>query len=160
MSVLLIGGGECLMEGMRAFLRAHRGELDHGATYFVCLEAVGRGEVRYVTGEGLAVGFAMDPRLIQLCDAVASADHDEGRPDAKPLSWGFATDALPIRLAGFPCTTITTIERGALVPANYHRLDDVPERMDPDALDRAHRFGLDLVRALDRDLGRRLAPVI
>jgi hypothetical protein len=32
----------------------------------------------------------------------------------------------------------------------------VPERIDRNALDRAHAFALDLVRALDRDVGRRL----
>ena len=59
------------MEGMRSYLRAHRKELDSATTYFLSLEAVGRGEVRYVTGEGLAVSFGMDPRMIELCDAIA-----------------------------------------------------------------------------------------
>jgi hypothetical protein len=154
--VLLTGGGECLMEGTRSYLRAHRKELDPAKTYFLNLEAVGRGDVRYVTGEGLAVSFGMDRRVIELCDAIASATELHGKRSPSPLAWGFATDSLPIRLARFPCTTITTIERGALLPARYHRLDDVPERIDGDALDRAHAFALDLVRALDRDVGRRL----
>jgi hypothetical protein len=156
--VLLTGGGECLMEGMRSYLRAHRKELDSATTYFLSLEAVGRGEVRYVTGEGLAVSFGMDPRMIELCDAIADAGDERGkRPGASPLVWGFATDSLPARLAGFRCTTITTIERGALLPTGYHRLDDTPERIDRNALDRAHAFARDLVGALDRDVGRRLA---
>jgi hypothetical protein len=155
--VLLTGGGECLMEGTRSYLRAHRKELDPATTYFLSLEAVGRGEVRYVTGEGLAISFGMDARVIELCDAVASAGDGGNRPGASPLVWGFATDSLPIRLAKFPCTTITTIEREALLPSRYHRLDDVPDRIDTDALDRAHGFALDLVGALDRDVGRRLA---
>jgi Peptidase family M28 len=155
--VLLTGGGECLMEGTRSYLRAHRKELDSATTYFLSLEAVGRGEVRYVTGEGLAISFGMDKRVIELCDAIASASDARGNhPAARPLVWGFATDSLPIRLAGFRCTTVTTIERGALLPARYHRLDDLPERVDRDALDGAHAFALDLVRALDRDVGRRL----
>ena len=154
-AVLLTGGSECQMEGMRAFLRAHRGDLDREKTYFLNLESVGRGEVRYVTGEGLAVSFGMDRRVIELCDALASAGgNPEDRPEATPLAWGFATDALPVRLARFPCTTIATIERDGLVPAHYHRLDDVPDRVDPRALDRAHAFALGLVRALDRDVGR------
>ncbi len=154
--ILLAGGGECLMEGIRGFLRAHRKELDREATYFLNIESVGCGEVRYVTGEGHAVSFGMDRRVIELCDAVASATRNPGRrPGAQPLRWGFASDALPVRLARYPCTTITTIERGSLVPAAYHRLDDVPDRIDPGTLDRAHGFALDLVRALDRDVGRR-----
>ena len=154
--ILFTGGGECLMEGTRSFLRAHRKQLDRNTTYFLNIEAAGRGEVRYLAGEGLAVSFAMDRRVIELCDAVASAQDHQQRPSARPLRWGFATDALPIRLARYPCTTITTIERGALLPASYHRLDDVPGRIDPASLDRVQAFSLDLVRALDRDVGRRL----
>jgi hypothetical protein len=155
--VVLTGGGECPMEGMRAFLRAHRKELERETTYFLNLEAVGRGEVRYVTGEGLALSHGMDRRVIELCDAIGSAHEVAGRsPGARPLRWGFATNALPIRLARYPATTVTTVEPGALLPASYHRLDDVPGRIDPETLDRAHAFALDLVRALDRDVGRRL----
>ena len=43
------------------------------------------------------------------------------------------------------------------MPTAYHRLDDVPSAIDADALEDAHRFALSLVRALDRDVGRRLA---
>jgi hypothetical protein len=62
-----------------------------------------------------------------------------------------------MRLARYPCTTITTIEPGAVLPAGHRRLDDVPGRIDPGSLDRAQAFALDLVRALDRDVGRRLS---
>ena len=50
---------------------------------------------------------------------------------------------------------ITCLDDGSLLPANYHRPEDVPERIDRKALDRAHDFTLELVRALDRDVGRR-----
>jgi hypothetical protein len=157
-AVLLTGGEECLMEGMRAFTRAHHKQLDRKTTYFLNLDSVGRGDVRYVTSEGLAVSFAMDRRLVELCSAIATADREhDGRFAAEPLAWGFAGDGLPVRLAKFPATTITTLEPGALVPANYHRPEDVPERIEGAALDRAHGFALELVRALDRDVGRRSA---
>jgi hypothetical protein len=155
-AVLLTGGEECLMEGMRAFSRARRKELDRKATYFLNLDSVGGGEVRYVISEGLAVSFGMERRLVELCSAIATADREHaGRFAAEPLAWGLAGDGLPVRLAGFPVTTITTLEPGALVPARYHRPEDVPERVDRASLDRAHGFALELVRALDRDVGRR-----
>jgi hypothetical protein len=155
--ILFTGGGGCLMEGTRSFLRAHRRRLDRNRTYFLNVEGPGRGEVRYLAGEGFAVSFGMDTRVIQLCEAVASAQGHEQRPSARPLRWGFATSALPMRLARYPCTTITTIEPGAVLPAGHRRLDDVPGRIDPGSLDRAQAFALDLVRALDRDVGRRLS---
>jgi hypothetical protein len=154
--LLFTGGEECQMEGMRSFIRAHRKSIDRENTYFVVLDAVGSGAVRYETGEGLAVTYDMDKRLVQLCDAVATADREDGdRFGAKPLRQAFATDALPARIAKFRSTAITCLDDGSLLPANYHRPDDVPKRIDPEALDRAHDFTLELVRALDRDAGRR-----
>jgi hypothetical protein len=156
-SVLLTGGDECLMEGMRAFAHTQAGQLDRTATYFLILDSVGRGDVRYVTSEGLAVSFAMDRRLVELCGAIATADRErDGSFAAEPLARGFAGDAVPLRLARFPATTITTLEPRAPLPAHHHRPEDVPERIDRASLDRAHGFALALVRALDRDLGRRL----
>jgi hypothetical protein len=156
--LLLTGGEECQMEGMRAFIRAHRKSIDRENTYFLVLDAVGSGTVRYETGEGLAVTYDMDKRLVQLCNAVATADREDGnRFGAKPLRQAFATDALPARIAKLRSTAITCLDDGSLLPANYHRPEDVPKRIDRKALDRAHDFTLELVRALDRDAGRRAA---
>src|SRR3954453_8902716 len=154
--LLLTGGEECQMEGMRSFVRAHRKSIDRHNTYFLVLDAVGAGAVRYETGEGLAVTYDMDKRLVQLCNAVATADRENGdRFGAKPLRQPFATDALPVRIAKFRSTAITCLDDGSLLPANYHRPEDIPKRIDREALDRSHDFILELVRALDRDAGRR-----
>jgi hypothetical protein len=154
--ILLTGGEECQMEGMRSFVRAHRKSLDKENTYVVVLDAVGSGAVRYETGEGLAVTYDMDRRLVQLCAAIADADRENGdRFGAEPLRQAFATDALPARLAKLRATAITCLDDGSLLPANYHRPEDVPKRIDRKALDRAHDFTLELVQALDRDIGRR-----
>jgi hypothetical protein len=154
--VLLTGGEECQMEGMRAFVRSHRKSIDREASYFIVLDALGAGTVRYETGEGLAVTYDLDRRLTELCAAVADADREDGnRFDAKPWRSGFATDALPARLAKLRATAITCLADGSILPAHYHRPDDVPKRIDRKALDRAHDFVLELVRALDRDVGRR-----
>lgn len=156
--LLFTGAEEGQMEGMRAFFRAHRKSIDRENTYFVVLDAVGSGTVRYETGEGLAVTYDMDKRLVQLCNAVATADRENGdRFAAKPLRQAFATDALPARIAKFRSTAITCRDDGSLLPANYHRPEDTPKRIDRKALDRAHDFTLELVRALDRDVGRRSA---
>ena len=143
------------MEGMRSFVRTHRKSLDRENTYFVVLSAVGAGFVRYETGEGLAVTYDMDPRLVQLCAAIAEADRDDGnRFNAKPLRHGFASDALPARVAKLRTTTITCLDDGSILPANYRRPEDVPKRIAPKALERTRDFTLELIRALDRDVGR------
>jgi hypothetical protein len=154
--VLLTGAEECQMEGMRSFTRSHRKSIDRESSYFIVLDALGAGTVRYETGEGLAVTYDLDRRLAELCSAVAEADRDNGnRFDAKPLRSGFATDALPARIAKLRATAITCLGDGSILPVHYHRPEDIPKRIDREALDRAHDFVLELVRALDRDVGRR-----
>jgi hypothetical protein len=153
--VVLTGGGECLMEGMRAFVRSRRRELDRDSTYFVVLDSVGRGTIRYETGEGPAVTYEMDRRLVQLCEAISAADREDGnRYRAEAHRNGVGSDALPPRLAKLRATTITCLENGALAPANYHRPEDRPDRLDEEALDRAQGFAVELVRAIDGDVGR------
>ena len=95
-------------------------------------------------------------RLVQLCDAIAVADRENGnRYDADALRTGFATDALPASMAGYAATTITCLEPGELLPPRYHLPSDLPDAVSAEALDRAQGFALELVRALDRDLARR-----
>jgi hypothetical protein len=154
--VVLTGAEECQTEGMRSFIRSHRKSLDGEATYFIVIDAVGAGGVRYDVGEGLAVTYDMDRRLVQLCEAIAAAEREgDDRFAAQPLRSGFATDALPARLAKFRAIAITCLNDGSILPAHYRRPEDVPKRIDQRALDRAHDFTLELIRALDRDVGRR-----
>jgi peptidase M28-like protein len=154
--LLLTGAEECQMEGMRSFVRSHRKSIDRESSYFIVLDALGAGSVRYETGEGLAVTYDLDRRLAELCAAVADADRENGnRFNARPWRSGFATDALPARVAKLRATAITCLADGSILPAHYHRPDDIPKRIDEKALQRAHDFALGLVRALDRDVGRR-----
>ncbi len=153
--VLLTGAEECLQEGMRSFVRAHRGDLDRETTYFVNVDTVGRGNVRFEAGAGWVVTYQLNRRLVELCNAIATADReDSNRYKARPLVHGVAGDSMPPRIAGFPATAISCRNDLNYVPGN-HTPDDTPERVDPAALDRAHGFALELVRALDRDVGRR-----
>ncbi len=154
--VVLTGAEECLMQGMRSFLRTHRADLDPRNTFLINFDSVGKGEVRYEVGEGPAVTFDLDSRLTELCAAIAEADSENGNHfRASPLRHGFATDVLPARLARIPGTTITCLERDAIVPANFHTAADVPAALDPAALERAGEFAFELVAQLDRDVGRR-----
>ena len=153
--VLLTGGEECLQEGMRSFVRTHRADLDRETTYFVNVDTVGHGTVRFEASAGWVVSYPLDRRLVELCAAIATADReDSDRYQARPLVHGLAGDSMPPRIQGFPATGITCLNDLNYVPG-YHTPDDTPDRVDTTALDRAHGFALELVRALDRDVGRR-----
>ena len=157
--IVLTGGEECGLEGMRSFVRSRRSELDPATTFVVAIDSVGAGDVRWVTSEGLTVPFEMDRRLLELCEAIALADQEgDGRYRARPLHHGFATDALAARVRGLRATTITSLEPGAMLPARHHTPADLPDAIDAEALGRAQDFTLDLIRALDRDVARDGAP--
>ena len=160
--VVLTGGEECLQEGMRAFVRSRRKQLDRELTWFINVNAVGRGEhVRYLAAGGWVVTHDMDPRLLQLCAAIAEADHERSdgqsgdRYRARPIVHGFAGDEMPARLAGFAATSIACTDEVGYSPG-LHRPTDTPDQLDPAALERAHGFLLGLIRQLDREAGRRL----
>jgi hypothetical protein len=153
--VVLTGGEECFMQGMRSFVRSHRKLLADRPSYFVNLDSVGGGRVRYTSSEGLAVSFDMGKRMNELCEAIASAGEAKNGSRPKPLAWGFASDAVPIRLARHEATTITTLPEGSIVAANYHLSADRPDAVDAKAVDQAHDFALELIRQIDRDVGRK-----
>jgi hypothetical protein len=153
--VVLTGGEECFMQGMRSFVRSHRKLLADRPSYFVNLDSVGGGRVRYTSSEGLAVSFDMGKRMNELCEAIAEAGESRNGSRPKPLAWGFASDAVPIRLARHEATTITTLPEGAIVAANYHLAADKPDAVDAKAVDQAHDFALELIRRIDRDVGRK-----
>ena len=158
--VLLAGGGWSLHEGVRSFVRAHRDRLSPDSTYFVFLDTVGAGHVRFEVATGWVVSFPLDRRLIEMCEALADADREgEDRSGARALRHpGFPGDGVAARIRRYPGTTITCANELDIVPG-VHTAADVPDRLDAAALERAHAFALALVRLIDRDVGRRRAVV-
>lgn len=157
--LLLTGGEECLQEGMRSYLRSHRKSLERERTAFICLDTLGQGSVRYEVASGWVVTFDLDRRLGELCEAIAEADRDgESRYGAEGLRHGLAGDSLPPRLRGFRSIGITCRDQDGYAP-HHHLPSDTPENVDPTALEHAHGFTLELIRQLDRDVGRAAAPV-
>ena len=154
---VLDGAEEGQQEGIRAFVRAHRKQLDRERTFFLSLESVGAGDVRYETAAGWVISYRTDRRLVALCEAIAAADAEgEGRFGAQPLRHASAGDSMPPLLAGFRSIGIGCLDGEDLVPQS-HLPSDLPKAIDPEALDRAHDFTLELIRQLDRDVGRRSA---
>ena len=154
--VVLPGAEECNAEGMAAWFRRHRRDLDRERTVFVNLDSLSYGTVHYLDGEGAIVTYAMDRRLRELAAAVA----DSGIPaaaGARPLTIPFHTDALPAVARGFRAISLIGAEDGVGAPY-YHTHEDTPDKVDDEALTRAVDFAVELVRALDRDLSRTGTP--
>jgi hypothetical protein len=127
--VLLVscGAEETLQDGIRAFMRSHRGELDPGATWFLNLDTVGSPELVMLEGEGpIWMEDYTDPsfrdRVYELARALEI-----------PLERGFraraSTDTVIPSRAGYPSAFLTSLTAWR-TPANYHLMSDVPENLD------------------------------
>ena len=153
--VLLPGAEECICEGMRAYLRAHRTELDPESTFLVNVDTVGFGSPRYEISEGLILSQPMDRRLVELAEAIATADREGGGElDLAGVRHSLQSDALPAQAAGLRSIAIAAAEDGVIVPPNYHTHADTADELDEDAMSRAVEFTLELVRQIDREVGR------
>jgi hypothetical protein len=132
--LLSTGSEESFMEGMRAFVARHRGDLDPRTTRFVALECVGSPHLMVMEGEGMLVLRDYDERLR---DDLQGAADDIGVSVWRGLRLGAGgTDALPALKAGYAsaclaaCTDLKT-------PANYHWPTDVPENLSWETIRRA-----------------------
>lgn len=151
---LLTGAEETMSLGMREWLRAHRAELPRERTIFLNLDKVANGTVRYATREGLVVTAAHDPDLVAICEEVA-ADDEAGRFGARPLVARSTSDALVARSAGYRAITISCLSSLDYQP-NHHQPTDTPDRVDPEALERALGFCSELIERVDARLGDEL----
>jgi len=153
--VVLPGAGECNSEGIARWIASHRKELDSETSFFVNLDSVSYGDPHYLESEGTIVSYRLDRRMFELCEAIASADREDGnRYRARPLRIPFQTDALPLSARRFRAISLVGVLDGVPAPY-YHTHADTPEKVDEDPMRRAVEFAVELVRQIDRDVGRR-----
>ena len=123
---------------MRAWLKEHGDEFDPRDTFFVNVDTIGHGDVHHVTADGYALVFRSDQRLVRLCEELGSQPH----------VWRIGTDATQAAMAGFPSITICCLDAHGRLP-EFHRTTDTPERIEPDAVERATDFVEQIVRRID-----------
>jgi hypothetical protein len=149
--LLFTGAEEALALGMREWLRRHRGELDRDRTVFLNLDTMAHGTVRYAAREGPVLATSADAGLVAICEEIAAGDDEDGHFGARPLVARTTSDALAARARGFRAITVSC--RGALdhLP-NQHQPTDTPDRVDPEALERAFAFASAVIRRVDIDM--------
>jgi hypothetical protein len=149
--VVLTGAEEGMELGMRAWLRAHRRELDKARTAFLCVDEVGHGTVRYARREGYVVAQPQHRGLVELCDQIAEEDED-GSYGARSYVSRSATDAHAARVAGFPAVSVSCLGSLDYAP-HHHRATDTVANVDPAALERAYGFCSELIELIDERIG-------
>ena len=152
--IALTGAQEAGAEGMRALVRSRK-ELEPATTFVIALDAVGRGDVRFVTAEGPAISYPMDRRLTELAGAIAEADREgAGAYRAAAIRRASSSDAFAAAVRGWRAIAITCLEPGASLPPGHHTGADAPDAVDSAALERTREFTMELAGALDADVAR------
>ena len=143
--LLSAGSEETLLEGMDAFLRRHRDELDPASTIVVALDMLGWDRLVLRESEGVLRSYGTRPEDVDLVlDAADAAGiHVEvARPSASP------SDGLAARWAGLPTILLSSAATGGGYP-HYHRPSAVPENVNVETVVAARRLCTELVAELD-----------
>jgi hypothetical protein len=148
--VVFPGAKEGLMLGMRQWMRDHGDELDPRRMFFVNIDTVGKGKVRFVGQEGYVVISQHDARLVNLSESIGSAT---------PQRLRFGTDGVVPLTRGFSSITVCCADEFGRL-SNYHRHTDTPDQIDPQALANAIAFAEQLVRRIDGELVPSIFPTL
>ena len=144
--LLSAGSEETMLEGMDAFLRRHRAELDPARTLVVCLDMIGWDRLVLRESEGVLRRYGTRPADLDLVLAAARAASipvEVAPPSVSP------SDGLAARWAGLPTIFLSSAAAGGGYP-NYHRPSDVPENVNVETVVAARRLCTQLVAELDK----------
>jgi hypothetical protein len=131
------GSKETWLSGMRRLLSLNR--FDRATTYFLNIDHVGTGQVRYTTGEGMLRVFRCDREMIGIAEAEGHA------AGAAPLVWsGLPSDALLPLARGYKAMGITTVGGND----TWEDESDRPGIIDYTTVTRAADFAENLLRRL------------
>ncbi len=139
------GCEEAMLGGAIDFCDRHAAELPRESTWYLAIDTVGAGGLRWCTGEGFLRRIPYDGDFVRLCEETAA---EEGAPPARPYAMTFATDALIPAVRGRRAMALLALDDDDY-PPNYHWRTDAPDAIDPRALDHALDFTLRLLRRVD-----------
>ena len=151
-NVVLTGAQESGADGMRAYLRRHRGDLPRDRTVVLNLDEVGgrHGPLHAPRGA------APRPALARAVGHARRGDRGRARSrratalDNRAPSDGFAASS-----AGDAALTVTCRDELGLAP-RHHRRSDLPEHVQRSALADAEEFCVELIERLDARVGAEL----
>ncbi len=146
--ILATGCEEVNLAGMLAFMERHSGELERENTYFFNFDSLGKGNLHYITGEGMLKVYPSSGKMIRLAEEVASGT---GFGEISPHVYRLATlDALVPSSRGYPTLSMIALADDYSI-SNWHWHTDTIENMDFAVPQKAEEFALALIRLLDKD---------
>ena len=149
LNVMLVscGAEEVLQGGIHGFARRHFPSLDRERTWFLHHDTVGSPKLVVLEGEGPVVMEDYHDRSFR--DLVVRAGERADAPVRRGMRSRNSTDAVVPSRAGYPTTTITSVDRYKAL-SNYHKMSDTPDNVDYTTVMQA----LILTSAVAHELGR------
>jgi len=129
--------------GMMRFLERHGEELKDA--YFINIDNVGRGNIRYTEGEGLIKAFSCSRELIDIARKAGESAGIESRPFVSKI---YPTNTLPCLVRHHRAISILATDRKGLI-YNWHWPTDTYDRLDENTIDQAYKLVLEMVNLLD-----------
>jgi hypothetical protein len=141
--VLMTGGEEAGVLGMRAFLDAH----DTAGWLFLNFDGVAApASLHFLHREGGELrNWQADTGMRAVAERIEQARPELGLSGTDRGS-GLPYDATPVLARGGRALTLT-VQNGSI--PNYHWPTDTPDRLDPEVLGRALDVGREMIRAID-----------
>ena len=146
--LVLQGAADGSMTGLRRHLRNRRRELTPSGTVVLGIGPCGSGSPCWWVSDGPLIPLRYLARLRAPATRLAS-----GGLTARPIRGRGTSPALPARAQGLPALTLGAIDPRGLAPRS-HQHTDLPEALEPGALDAVLQFALLLVDELDSELSR------
>jgi hypothetical protein len=143
---LATGCEEVNLIGMSAFMRAHQYEIDRDTTYFINMDNLGGGSLRYVTGEGMLKVYPSSTEMVCIAEKLASLEEFSG---VEAHEYRLATlDALVASSRGYKVLSLMGMDEGDGIP-NWHWPTDTLENVDFALAEQGADFASRVVSALD-----------
>jgi len=145
--LVFTGCEETGCDGMSAFVEENGHKLQDAL--FVNLEEVGIGErLVYLRSEGVLRPRRIRPRVEELIARAASEQGFAVQP-VHAAGLGAFTETGVVWKNGFDGVCIMSLRAGTRWPPEWHRLTDRADRLQPEALERAHQFVWKMLQLID-----------
>lgn len=144
LQIVFTGAEQGLMLGMRDWLRQRDSQLRRQLNFFINLDTLGAGAVRYITAEGYVAVYEHNHDLIDLCSRVAAEN------DVEPHIWRRGSDAVLPAIKGHPSVTICSLDEQDRAPTDTSA--DTVDAVDLESLEHAIDFTEALIRRMDQQL--------
>lgn len=151
--LLFTSGEEAGLAGMRRFLSDNR--FNPETTYFINIDNVGAGQIRYTSAEGITFALKSSPELVRVAGEVARMHPAWQTRDT--VHRFLPNDQFVALARGYKTISILAHDAQGHLP-NWHQVTDTLDNIQLTTVQMAADLALGIIRRLDAEPAERRAP--